>query len=185
MNSIIWLFTGAVLGWLAPIVMRRRRSEQLLNIIVGMVGAFVAGHLLPRVFQVTTVDQGIFSLPALMISLGGAVFLLAVVNFFRREKNVKSETIERKWVQVRDKIQTRWGKLSEEDCAKIDGNHELLNATLQARYGFTKKQAEDQIQGYLKAVLFDSKRSIAYDQLQIVGQMADAAHKSEKEVQRR
>ena len=163
MNSIIWLFAGAVLGCLTSILIRRRRSDLLPNIIAGMVGAFVAGFLLPHVFGVSTINQGTFNLPALMISLGGAVFLLAVVNFFRRENNVKNEVIERNWAQVSDKIHTRWGKLTEEDVAKIDGNYSRFIAVLQARYGCTKKEAEGQIQGYLKAVLVNSGRSSVYD----------------------
>lgn len=179
MNSVIWLFAGAVVGWLAPIVMRRRHPDRLLNIIVGMVGAFVAGHLLPRVFRISTVDQGLFNLPGLMISLGGAVFLLAIVNFLRREKNVKQETVERRWALALDKMQTRWGKLTNEDIAKIDGNHNLLNVKLQECYGCTNKEAEDQIQGYFKAVLVGSERSFAYDREQIVDQMQINTHKPE------
>jgi len=155
MNSITWLCAGAVLGWLTSIVIRRRRSAQLLNIIVGMVGAFVAGYLLTPVFRVGIIDQATFSLPALMISLGGAVFLLIVVNFFRRENNVKNEEIERNWEQIRDKIPTRWGKLTEEDVAMIDADHSRFIVTLQARYGYANKEAEDQIQRFLKSVLGD------------------------------
>lgn len=168
MNTIIWLFAGAVLGWLASIVLHRRRSAQLLNIIVGMVGAFVAGYLVSPVFGVRTINQGVFSLPALMISLGGAVFLLVVVNFFRRENNVKNEVIEGKWTQVSGKIHTRWGKLTEEDVAKINGNHNQFIVTLQARYGCAYKEAEDQIQRYLKSILADSGRSSVPDQAQVV-----------------
>ena len=167
MNLITWLFGGAVLGWLASIVVRRRRSAHLFNIIVGMVGAFVAGYLLTSVFRVSTINQGIFSLPALMISLGGAVFLLVVVNFFRRENNVKNVVIERKWAQVRSKIYARWDKLTEEDVAKIDGNYNRFIGVIQARYGCAKKEAEDQIQRYLKAVLVGSRHSFGYDQAQV------------------
>jgi len=153
MNYITWLFAGAVLGWLATIVIRRRRSILLLNIMAGMVGAFVAGYLLPPVFQIRTINQGIFSLPVLMISLGGAGILLAAVNFLRREKDVKDDVIERKWEQVRNHIIARWGKLTEEDIDKIDGNHDRFIITLQARYGYAKEEADDQIQRYLKASL--------------------------------
>ncbi len=172
MNPIIWLFAGAVTGWLASIVSRRRHSALLLNIIVGMVGAFVAGYLLPSVIGIGKINPaGTFSLPALMISLGGAVFLLAVVNFLRRENNVKSAVIERKWAQVHRKIHARWGKLTEEDVAEIDGNHNRFNATIQARYGCSNDEAEDQIQRYLKAVLVNSRRSLVFDRAQVVDQL--------------
>ncbi len=154
MNYYIpWLFAGAALGWLATIIIRRRRSILLLNIMVGMVGALLAGYLLPPVFHIRPIDPGIFNLPALMVSLGGAVILLAAVNFYYREKDVKDNVIGRKWEQVRDKINARWGKLTELDIDEIDGNHNRFITTLQARYGYAKEDAEDQIQRYLKAVL--------------------------------
>jgi len=154
MNYIIWLFAGAILGWLTTIVIRRRRPILLLNIIVGMLGGFLAGFLLPRVFKIPTIiGPGIISLPILMVSLGGASILLVAVNFFRREKDVKDDVIGRKWEQVRYKINARWGKLTEEDIDQINGSHRRFVTTLQARYGYVKEEAEDQIQRYVKAVL--------------------------------
>ena len=160
-NYIPSIFAGAALGWLAKIIIRRRRSILLLNIMVGMVGALMAGYLLPPVFHIRTIDPGIFSLPALMVSLGGAVILLAAVNFYRREKDVRDDVIDRKWEQVRDKINARWGKLTEIDIDKINGNHRRFIITLQARYGYAKEDAEDQIQRYLKAVLRNKEFSHA------------------------
>jgi uncharacterized membrane protein YeaQ/YmgE (transglycosylase-associated protein family) len=82
-NFLVWLIAGAVIGWAATSIMRDR-SNLLLNIIVGVVGAFVAGYLLTPLFHISTINQGNFSIPALLVSLGGAVILLAVVNVFRR-----------------------------------------------------------------------------------------------------
>jgi uncharacterized membrane protein YeaQ/YmgE (transglycosylase-associated protein family) len=56
----------------------------LLNIIVGIVGAFLGGLLLAPLFNTGTINQGDFSIGALLVSLVGAVVLLAIVNFFRR-----------------------------------------------------------------------------------------------------
>jgi uncharacterized membrane protein YeaQ/YmgE (transglycosylase-associated protein family) len=82
-DIIIWLVAGAVIGWVASALMHDQ-SSLLLNIIVGVVGAFVAGYLLTPLFGVSTINQGNFSIPGLLISLGGAVILLAIVNLFRR-----------------------------------------------------------------------------------------------------
>ncbi len=85
LNFIIWIIVGGVLGWLASLVMRTDAQQgTLLNIIVGIVGALVAGWLLSPLFGIGTINQGNFSLPALLISLLGAIILLAVVNLFRR-----------------------------------------------------------------------------------------------------
>ena len=45
-------------------------------------GAFVGGCFLSPLFHVDTINQGGFSLPALLVSLGGAVILLAISKLF-------------------------------------------------------------------------------------------------------
>lgn len=81
MNFIIWLIAGAVVGWVASQLMGTRGQQGLiLNIIVGIVGAFVAGLVLTPMLGIATINQSDFSLPALLVSLGGAVILLAVIN---------------------------------------------------------------------------------------------------------
>ena len=82
-NFIIWLIVGAIIGWVATSLMNDQ-SNLVLNIIVGVVGAFVAGYFLSPLFHISTINQGNFSIPALLVSLGGAILLLAVVNLFRR-----------------------------------------------------------------------------------------------------
>lgn len=85
MNFIIWLIAGAVIGWLASIIMHTNSQQGLLlDIVVGVIGAFVAGFFLTPLFGISTINQNNFSAPALLVSLGGAIVLLAVVNLFRR-----------------------------------------------------------------------------------------------------
>lgn len=85
MNFIIWLIVGALVGWLASVVMHTNAQQGwLLNIIVGIVGALVAGWFIAPLFGTGTINQGDFSLSALVVSFLGAVILLAVVNLFRR-----------------------------------------------------------------------------------------------------
>ncbi|HEV2844305.1 MAG TPA: GlsB/YeaQ/YmgE family stress response membrane protein [Thermoanaerobaculia bacterium] len=85
MNLILILIVGGLIGWIASIVMRTNGQQGiLLNIVVGIVGALLAGFLLAPLFGTGTLTQGDFSLPALLVSLLGAVILLAIVNLFRR-----------------------------------------------------------------------------------------------------
>ena len=85
MNFIIWLIVGGILGWLASLVMRTAGQQGiLLNVIVGVVGAIVGGWLLSPLVGVSTINQSNFSVPGLLVSLAGAVILLAVVNLVRR-----------------------------------------------------------------------------------------------------
>ena len=84
-NFIVWLIAGAIIGWVASMLMHTDGQQgTLLDIVVGVVGAFVAGLVLTPLFGISTINQNNFSLPALMLSLLGAVILLAVVGLFRR-----------------------------------------------------------------------------------------------------
>ena len=85
MNFIIWLVVGGLIGWVASMIMRTDAQQGLLlNIVVGIVGAFLGGLLLAPLFGTGTINQGDFSIGSMLVSLLGAVILLAIVNFFRR-----------------------------------------------------------------------------------------------------
>jgi uncharacterized membrane protein YeaQ/YmgE (transglycosylase-associated protein family) len=89
MTFILWLVIGGILGWLASIVMGRNDQMGLiLNIVVGIVGAFLGGLLLAPLFGTGTINQSDFSIGSLLVSFLGAVILLAIVNFFRRRRAV-------------------------------------------------------------------------------------------------
>ena len=83
-NFLIWIIAGAVIGWVASRIMKTDSRQGLIaDIIVGIVGAFVAGYFLSPLFNVTTINEGNFSIPALLVSLGGAILLLAISKLFR------------------------------------------------------------------------------------------------------
>jgi uncharacterized membrane protein YeaQ/YmgE (transglycosylase-associated protein family) len=86
MNFIIWLIVGGVIGWIASKIMNTGAQQGVvLNIVVGVVGALLAGWLItPMVGGTTTINQGNFSPSGVIISLLGAIVLLAIVNLFRR-----------------------------------------------------------------------------------------------------
>jgi uncharacterized membrane protein YeaQ/YmgE (transglycosylase-associated protein family) len=91
MTLILWLVIGGVLGWLASIVMKTNDQQGLiLNIIVGIVGAFLGGLLLAPLFGTGTINQSDFSIGSLFVSFLGAVILLAIVNFFRRRRGFRT-----------------------------------------------------------------------------------------------
>lgn len=84
-NFIIWIILGGLLGWIASMIMRTDAQQgPLLNIVVGIIGALLAGFVLSPLFGISTINQNNFSLPSLLVSLLGAVILLAIVNLFRR-----------------------------------------------------------------------------------------------------
>jgi len=85
MNIIVWLIVGGLIGWVASMIMRTNAQQGIiLNVVVGIVGAFLGAWLLSPILGVSTINQNNFSLGGVGVSLLGAVILLAVVNLFRR-----------------------------------------------------------------------------------------------------
>lgn len=83
-NFFIWIIAGAFVGWAASLIMRTNNRQGLIaDIVVGIVGAFVGGYFLSPLFNVSTINEGNFSIPALLVSLGGAIILLIISKLFR------------------------------------------------------------------------------------------------------
>jgi uncharacterized membrane protein YeaQ/YmgE (transglycosylase-associated protein family) len=77
MNLLIYLVVAAVIGWVATLVMRDR-SSLLMNIVVAVVGAFLAGYFLSPILNVGTINDAI-TVPTVLVTLLGSIILLAVV----------------------------------------------------------------------------------------------------------
>lgn len=85
MHCILWLIIGGILGWIASLIMHTDAQQGIfLNVVVGIIGAMVAGLLLTPLLGIGTINQNNLSLPALLVSLLGAIILLAIVNLLRR-----------------------------------------------------------------------------------------------------
>jgi uncharacterized membrane protein YeaQ/YmgE (transglycosylase-associated protein family) len=85
MNIVVWLVVGGLIGWVASLIMRTNAQQGIvLNVVVGIIGAVLGGWFLSPLFGVSTINQGNFSLASLLLSLLGAVILLAIVNLVRR-----------------------------------------------------------------------------------------------------
>lgn len=82
MNILIYLIAAAVIGWIATSVMRDN-SNLLMNIIIAVIGAFLAGWFLSPLFGIGTINDAI-TLPTMLVTLLGAIILIAIVRLFRR-----------------------------------------------------------------------------------------------------
>jgi uncharacterized membrane protein YeaQ/YmgE (transglycosylase-associated protein family) len=83
-NIIIYLVAGAIVGYVASRIMRTNSQQGLLlDIVVGIVGAFLAGWFLTPIFGVGTINDAI-TLPTMLVTLGGAIILLFIVKLIRR-----------------------------------------------------------------------------------------------------
>ena len=84
-NFIVWIFAGVVIGWLVNRI-RSTREGLALNIILSVVGACAAGWFPTPLLGISPLNEDYFSLPALLVSLVGAVSLLVIIALFRRGK---------------------------------------------------------------------------------------------------
>jgi len=81
MNLLIYLLVAAFIGWIATELMHDR-SSLLVNIIIAVLGAFLGGYFLSPIFKVGTINDAI-TIPTMLVTLMGAIILLAIVNLFR------------------------------------------------------------------------------------------------------
>jgi uncharacterized membrane protein YeaQ/YmgE (transglycosylase-associated protein family) len=83
MNIIIYLIVAAVIGWVATTFIMHDKSNLLINIIVAVVGAFLAGYFLSPIFKVGTINDAI-TIPTMLVTLLGSVILLVILHLIRR-----------------------------------------------------------------------------------------------------
>jgi uncharacterized membrane protein YeaQ/YmgE (transglycosylase-associated protein family) len=81
MGFILWIVVGGIIGWLASIIMRTDAQQGIfLNIIVGIIGAFIGGLIISG----GSINNAPLTVTSFLVSLLGAVILLAIVNLVRR-----------------------------------------------------------------------------------------------------
>lgn len=85
MNILLILVVGGILGWLASLIMRTDSQQGIiLNVVVGIIGALIAGVLITPLIGGAPITSGAFDIRSLIASLIGAIILLAVLNLVRR-----------------------------------------------------------------------------------------------------
>jgi len=57
---------------------------------------------------------------------------------------MNNDVFEGKWKQIRGKAKVWWGKLTDDDLDKVEGNYEKLVGLLQEKYGYTREEAEEE-----------------------------------------
>lgn len=75
----------------------------------------------------------------------------ARLNGFKpKEFDMNWDIVAGNWKQFKGKVQTQWGKLSDDHLDVIAGKRETLAGRLQELYGITKEEAEEQIKEFEK-----------------------------------
>ena len=87
LSVLLWIVIGGIIGWVASRIMETDAQQgPLLDIVVGIVGAAIAGFVLSPMFGLPALNQNVFHIGSLLLSLLGAIILLAIVNLFRRSR---------------------------------------------------------------------------------------------------
>ena len=85
MSLIAWIVVGLVAGWLASMVVNRRGEGFILDILLGVVGAFIGGYLF-RYFGHTGVSG--INVHSILVAAVGAIVLLAVYHLLFRRRGL-------------------------------------------------------------------------------------------------
>jgi len=84
MNIIIYLIAGAIVGYIASRIMKTSSQQGLiLDIVVGIAGAFLAGYFISPLLGIGTINDAI-TLPTMLVTLLGSVVLLWIYKMIRK-----------------------------------------------------------------------------------------------------
>lgn len=61
---------------------------------------------------------------------------------------MNNDIIQGKWTQIKGELKSKWGKLTDDDLNRADGNRQYLIGRLQERYGWAKDQVEREIREF-------------------------------------
>ena len=84
MNLIIYLIAGAIVGYIASRIMHTNSQQgMLLDIVVGVVGAFLAGYFISPLLKIGTINDAI-TIPTMLVTLAGSIFMIWIVKLVHR-----------------------------------------------------------------------------------------------------
>ena len=83
----IWLVVGALIGWVAGLLMRNDDDQSVfVNVLVGILGALIAGWFVAPFFGLHAGDPKVLDFSALSVALVGAVIALALLSLVRSRR---------------------------------------------------------------------------------------------------
>jgi uncharacterized protein YjbJ (UPF0337 family) len=62
---------------------------------------------------------------------------------------MNTDVLKGKWLQVKGEIKSQWGKLTDDDLDRIEGDAEKLVGRVQERYGYARDQAQREVDSFL------------------------------------
>ena len=65
---------------------------------------------------------------------------------------MNDDILQGKWKQIRGRLKESWGVLTDDELDQIEGRRDRLSGKLQERYGYSKQEAEEEIERFLKDI---------------------------------
>jgi uncharacterized protein YjbJ (UPF0337 family) len=62
---------------------------------------------------------------------------------------MNTDILKGKWMQMKGSVRSKWGKLTDDDLTEIHGDSEKMIGKLQERYGYTREQAEREMNDFM------------------------------------
>ncbi len=71
-------------------------------------------------------------------------------DFLKKERHMNRDTLKGQWMQLKGKMRRHWGRLTDDELDKMQGNAEMLIGKIQEVYGKTREQAEKELDNWLE-----------------------------------
>lgn len=71
---------------------------------------------------------------------------------------MNKEVLKGNWNQAKGKIKQMWGKLTDDDMARIEGNYDELVGQIQERYGYSKEETKKRVQEFFSQMEKETPR---------------------------
>jgi uncharacterized protein YjbJ (UPF0337 family) len=71
------------------------------------------------------------------------------VKLERRRTIMNEDILKGKWKEIKGEVKQKWGKLTDDDLAQVEGKEEELLGLLQKRYGYAKEKAAEEYKGFI------------------------------------
>jgi len=63
-----------------------------------------------------------------------------------------ADVLEGQWKQIRGQVKEKWGELTDDEIDQIEGRRDRLIGKLQERYGYSKQEAEEHVNEFLRGL---------------------------------
>ena len=64
---------------------------------------------------------------------------------------MNEDRLKGNWKQIKGKVKTKWGQLTDDEVSQINGERDRLVGVIQEKYGLAKDEAEKQVQEFEKS----------------------------------